>query len=115
VGENVNGAYHNLILETIDIWPAYGLGNARKALRELKSALREIYSKKAPVANMYGSQARREANAASDIDLIDVLLINPDEIQPGREIQRLRNILAMINMRYQELASIMPVSEKDYQ
>jgi predicted nucleotidyltransferase len=78
---------------------------------KLKEALREIYGERAPVAIVYGSQARRAANSASDID---VLLIYPEDIQPGREIQRLSDVLASINLEYQELISVLPVSEKEY-
>ena len=67
---------------------------------------------RAPIVKVYGSQARGEATSASDID---VLLIYPDEIQPGREILQLRDILSKINLRYQELIAVLPVSEKDYQ
>ena len=63
------------------------------------------------MAIVYGSQARREANSTSDID---VLLIYPGEIRPGQEIQRLRDVLASINLDYQELISVFPISEKEY-
>jgi predicted nucleotidyltransferase len=98
-------------MEALDGWSVYSEENVRMALKDLALALRELYGARAPVMMVYGSQARGEANADSDID---VLLIYPDEIQPGREIHRLRDILAEINLRYQELVSVMPVSEKDY-
>jgi len=85
--------------------------NVRAALRELERGLRELYAEKMPLVLVYGSQARREADSASDID---VLLVYPGEIHPGQEINRLRDILAEINLRYQELISVVPVSEKDY-
>jgi predicted nucleotidyltransferase len=96
----------------IENWTEHDVGNVGNALRELQRALREVYGATAPVAMVYGSQARGKANAASDID---VLLIYPDEIRPGQEIQRLRDILAKINLRYGELVSLLPVSVKDYQ
>lgn len=95
-----------------DPWPEYDVDNVRNALKALQRALHELYGERAPVVMVYGSQARREASPASDID---VLLIYPDEIRSGQEIRRLRDILAEINLRYQELVSVLPVSEKDYQ
>jgi predicted nucleotidyltransferase len=99
-------------MTTIDIWPEYNVDNVRNALNALERALRELYGESAPVVMIYGSQARREADSASDID---VLLIYPGEIRPGQEINRLRDILAGINLRYQELISVIPVSKKDYE
>ena len=96
----------------LENWSEYDLGNVRKTLRELQRALHQVYGAGAPIAIVYGSQARRNANAASDID---VLLIYPGEIRPGREIQRLRDVLARINLRYGELITVLPVSEKHYQ
>lgn len=99
-------------MATADAWPKYDAENVRCALKELEHSLRELYGERAPVVKVYGSQARGEATADSDID---VLLIYPGKVRPGREIQRLRDILAEINLRYQELISVLPVSEKDYQ
>ena len=99
-------------MTTVDAWPEYDANNVRYALKELERALHEIYGERVPVVKVYGSQARGEATSTSDID---VLLVYPDEVRPGREIQRLRDVLAEINLRYQELVSVLPVSEKDYQ
>jgi predicted nucleotidyltransferase len=98
-------------MSTTNVRPENDSNNVRAALRELERALRELYAEKTPLVLVYGSQARREADSASDID---VLLVYPGEIRPGQEINRLRDILADINLRYQELISVVPVSEKDY-
>jgi predicted nucleotidyltransferase len=99
-------------MSTTDLWPENDSSNVRAALRELERGLRELYAEKTPLILVYGSQARREADSASDID---VLLIYPGEIRTGQEINRLRDILAGINLRYQELISVIPVSKKDYE
>jgi predicted nucleotidyltransferase len=99
-------------MTVIDVWPKYDADNVRNALKALERALRELYGERAPIVIVYGSQARREATSASDID---VLLVYPGEIRPGQEIRRLGDILAEINLRYQELVSVLPVSEEDFQ
>jgi predicted nucleotidyltransferase len=83
----------------------------KAALRELQSALKALYGKRAPIIRLYGSYARGESNAASDID---VLLLYPAAIRPSQELQRISPILADLNLRYQVLVSVMPVSEEDY-
>ncbi len=83
----------------------------RNALKDFQHSLKEIYGQ-APLMRVYGSQARKEATPASDID---VLLIYPHSINPGSEITRLSGILADLNLRYQVLISILPVSQSDYQ
>ena len=82
----------------------------QKALYELQTALQELYRQDAPLVLVYGSYARKDANAASDTD---VLLLYPKNIQPGLEIQRLSSILADLNLRYQVLISVLPVSQSD--
>ena len=60
---------------------------------------------------IYGSQARKDATSSSDID---VLLIYPRSVKPGKEITRLSAALADLNIRYQVLVSVMPISKDDY-
>jgi predicted nucleotidyltransferase len=82
------------------------------ALLDLQTELQKIYGGAAPAILVYGSFARNEANADSDID---VLLLYRKKIQPGKEIQRISAVLADLNIRYQVLISILPGTEKDYQ
>src|SRR3972149_5972026 len=83
----------------------------RKALQELQAALGGLYGEQSPSIILYGSQARGEATDASDID---ILLIYPKIISAGAEIRRISPILADLNMRYQVLISILPVSKSEY-
>lgn len=83
----------------------------RTALQELQSGLRELYGAQAPLALVYGSYARGEEKLDSDVD---VLLLYPRAVQPGREIQRISSILAGLNLRYQVLISVLPAQETDY-
>jgi predicted nucleotidyltransferase len=63
-------------------WPA----EVQDALRDLQAALRQLYGPQAPSLLLYGSYARGEANEASDVD---VLLVYPEQVPAGGEIQRL--------------------------
>ena len=83
----------------------------RTVLREFQSGLRKLYGKNAPAILLYGSHARGQAYADSDID---ILLIYPRDIFPGEEIHRISSILADLNLRYQVLISILPATESHY-
>ncbi len=89
------------------LWPQ----EVQKALQDLRMSLRRLYGKQAPSVLLYGSYARGNAEDASDID---VLLIYPAVVPSGHEINRLGAILADLNLRYQVLISVLPVSEQDY-
>lgn len=60
---------------------------------------------------LYGSWARGDATEKSDIDLLIVL---GEEIIPGKEIDRMIEIIIEINLKHKALISVYPVSEKDY-
>ncbi len=89
-------------------WPQ----EVKNALRDLRISLRHLYGKQAPSVLLYGSFARGEAEETSDVD---VLLIYPAEVPTGPEIYRLGAILSDLNLRYQVLVSVLPVSEQAYQ
>lgn len=82
-----------------------------KALKELKEELVRIYSDSLGKLVLYGSYARGEADKDSDIDLAVVL---KGEVNPGKEIDRMLDILVDLNLRYQVLISVYPVSEDDF-
>jgi predicted nucleotidyltransferase len=80
-----------------------------RILAELSAQLRVRCGNRYRGLWLYGSQARGEAHAESDVDL---LLLLDDTPQPTREIDLIADILADFNLRYGVLLSVIPVSEK---
>src|SRR3989344_6366912 len=74
-------------------------------LRELSTALRGRYGDRYVRLWLYGSEARGEAHADSDVD---VLLVLREVSHPTREIDRIADILADFNLRYGVLLSVLP-------
>ncbi|MFZ3066340.1 MAG: nucleotidyltransferase domain-containing protein [Nitrospirota bacterium] len=77
-------------------------------LDELKGKLRRLYGIRLLKLILYGSYARNEAWEGSDID-VAVLLAG--RISPMREIDRMLDVITDINLKYNTLISIYPVSE----
>ncbi|HHT9120587.1 MAG TPA: nucleotidyltransferase family protein [Candidatus Hypogeohydataceae bacterium YC41] len=80
-------------------------------LKEFRSEIEKLYGKKLKNVILYGSWARREATEDSDIDLVVVL---EGDVQPGKEIDRMIDIVTDINLKYGVLISIYPAAERDY-
>jgi len=79
-------------------------------VREFKEKTEKLYGKRLRNILLYGSCARGQATKDSDIDLAIVL---DGDISPGKEIDRMINIITEINLNYGVLISVYPVSEKD--
>ncbi len=77
-------------------------------LQELSAILRGRYGDRYVRLWLYGSEARGEAHAESDVD---VLLVLREVSHPTREIDRIADILADFNLRYGVLLSVLPVAE----
>ena len=77
-------------------------------LQEFHNSLKTLYQDRLIQLILYGSQARGEATEDSDIDII-VILKSP--VPPGLEILRMGEIKAMLNLKYDELISVLPISE----
>ena len=58
-----------------------------------------------------GDTRRGEATDESDIDLMIVL---KGKVLPGREIDNMIDIITDINLEYETLISVFPVSDEDY-
>lgn len=80
-------------------------------LQELHHALRQLYGDRLVNLILFGSYARNEATADSDID---VMVVVKGMISPGDEILRMGGIKTELNLKYDELISVIPISETDY-
>ena len=79
--------------------------------REFKSALRDLYGERLEDVIVFGSWARGTAFEDSDIDIL-VILRGP--IVPGREIDRMIDIITDINLKYGVLISVVPTTPEAY-
>lgn len=81
-------------------------------VREFKQKIDELYGTRLKKVVLYGSYARGQANDEhSDIDLAVIL---DGDVSPGKEIDRMIDIITDINLDYDILLSVYPVSENDY-
>ena len=81
-------------------------------LEEFKQQIIELYGRRLKKVVLYGSYARGQASDEnSDIDLAVVL---EGDVNPCREIDRMIDIITEINLEYNVLISVYPVSEKNY-
>lgn len=85
--------------------------NVDTIIKQLKTAIEKLYGKRLKNVILYGSWARHEATEDSDID---VLVILHGKVEPGKEIDRMINIITDLNLKYGVLLTVYPVSGKDY-
>lgn len=82
-----------------------------EVLQEFRAEVEKLYGKRLRNIILYGSWARGEATESSDIDLVITL---EGDVIPGKEIDRMIDIITEINLKHGVLLSIYPVSENDY-
>lgn len=80
-------------------------------VNEFKEEIRKIYGNQLVDVILYGSWAKGTATEDSDIDLMVVL---EGEITPGREIDRMIDCITDVNLKYDVLISVVPVSDNAY-
>ncbi|MFN5396654.1 MAG: nucleotidyltransferase domain-containing protein [Pseudanabaena sp.] len=84
------------------------LTNIKPILNELKQELQELYGDRLVKLILFGSHARGEANLDSDIDLLIVLKSPVSQVQ---EISYMSELCVKVLLDYDELVSIIPMSE----
>ncbi|MCK4581623.1 MAG: nucleotidyltransferase domain-containing protein [Dehalococcoidia bacterium] len=82
-----------------------------KILKDFRGEVKKLYGRKLKSIILYGSWARGAATEESDIDLLIVL---EGKIAPGREIDRMIDIITELNLKYGVLISVYPISAEDY-
>ena len=80
-------------------------------LADLRAALGDLYGDRLVELLLYGSQARGDTHAESDVD---VLVVLDGPVQPGREIRRMGDVRTRLGMQHEQALSLLPVSEKEY-
>jgi uncharacterized protein len=80
-------------------------------LEEVKDALQKLYKDNLVEIILYGSYARNDFNENSDIDLL-VVLNKLDSA--GKEIDNIVDAIYDINLKYNTLISVVPISNDDY-
>ena len=86
--------------------------NIEKILKEFKLELKKLYGTNLKKIILYGSCARGEETTYSDIDLAIIL---KGKISPFKEIDRMGKIVYDLDLKYNILLSIHPISEERYQ
>jgi predicted nucleotidyltransferase len=82
-----------------------------RILEEFRRRVEELYGNRLKNVVLYGSWASGRATEDSDIDVAVVL---EGDIIPGKEIDRMIDIITDVNLKYDVLMSVYPVSEKVY-
>lgn len=83
----------------------------REILQEFKAEIKQLYGRKLKNVLLYGSWARGDATEDSDMDLVVTL---DGSVTPGKEIDRMIDIITDVNLKHGVLISVYPVSESDY-
>lgn len=83
----------------------------KAALKELKEGLRHLYKRRLHRVYLYGSFARGDFDAGSDVDVL-VVLAGP--IEPETEITRVSAVASEICLKYDVLISTMPVAREEF-
>jgi predicted nucleotidyltransferase len=85
--------------------------NIEEILKEFRQAIIKLYGDRLSNVILYGSWARGEATEESDIDIMVVL---KNIVSPSKEIDRMIDIITDINLKYNTLISVFPISDEDY-
>ena len=81
-------------------------------LRDLRARLEALYGDRLHAVVLYGSYARGEESPESDVDVMVVL---EDEVDPWREIRRMSEPGLEVELEYEEMVTLYPVSQEDFE
>ena len=83
----------------------------KMVLAEVRERFRQLYGDRLVEMVLFGSQARGSAEPGSDIDVLTVLT---GEVNPGREISRISEVLADICLRHDVVVSCLFIDEQSF-
>ena len=80
-------------------------------LKELQAGLRHLYGRRLQGLMLYGSHARRQAVAGSDIDVAIVL---DDFASAGAELSACADLVARLSLQHNCVISLTPIRSGDW-
>ena len=80
-------------------------------LNQLKAGLKKIYGKQLKSVYLFGSRARGDANADSDVD---VLIVLSDFKKYGAELRRTGELVGKLSLDYGETVSVIFSREQEW-
>ncbi|MFZ5452216.1 MAG: nucleotidyltransferase domain-containing protein [Thermodesulfobacteriota bacterium] len=83
--------------------------DVQQALKELRDYLAKVYGERLRGVYLYGSYARGDFHADSDVD---VLIVLEGTVRPGQEIDRIGDGVADICLEHSMLIATYPVPEE---
>jgi predicted nucleotidyltransferase len=83
----------------------------KRILMELRRRFQELYGPRLVEMVLYGSLARGDEEAGSDIDMLVVL---EDDVSPAEEIARTGGIVADLSLRHNVVISCVFVDERRF-
>lgn len=84
----------------------------RALSQEVKQALTTLYGDRLDRIILYGSYARGDFHAESDVDYLVVL--KDGDLQAGREIRRMAPVIGPLSLKYTVEISIFPTTDLKY-
>jgi len=85
--------------------------DVRGILTELRGQFEGLYGERLVGLTLFGSQARGDAEAGSDID---VLVVLGGEVSPGEEIRRTGGIVSDLSLRHDVVISCVFLDEERF-
>jgi predicted nucleotidyltransferase len=107
----INRRYKDLVFHNDKEQVEVGHMDVTPILRQFKAGATTLYGERLKNIILFGSWARGEAGPESDIDLLVVLQGN---IIPGREIDRMLDLITDLNLEHTVLLAVVPMSESEY-
>ncbi|GAB2559507.1 nucleotidyltransferase domain-containing protein [Spirosoma areae] len=80
--------------------------------QEVKQVLTELYGDRLDRVILYGSYARGDFHAESDVDYLVVL--TDGTVQAGKEVRRMAPIIGSLSLKYDIEVSVFPVAASKY-
>lgn len=84
----------------------------RALSQEVKQAMQNLYGDRLDRVVLYGSYARGDFHAESDVDFMVVL--RDESVQAGREVRRMAPLIGPLSLSHDTEVSVFPVAASKY-